>query len=140
ALLHDTVEDTPVTLADLETEFGGEVARLVEGTTKLSKVHLQGTVRPEDVAIQAENLRKMFLAMAEDIRVVIVKLCDRLHNMRTLDALPPDKRRRIARETLEIYAPLASRLGIWQIKWELEDLSFRHLEPEKYKQIATLLT
>ncbi len=140
ALLHDTVEDTQVTLADLETEFGGEVARLVEGTTKLSKVHLQGTVRPEDVAIQAENLRKMFLAMAEDIRVVIVKLCDRLHNMRTLDALPPEKRRRIARETLEIYAPLASRLGIWQIKWELEDLSFRHLEPEKYKQIATLLT
>ncbi len=139
ALLHDTVEDTGTTYAEIEHEFGAEVARLVEGTTKLSKVHWQHSGRPHEAAVQAENLRKMFLAMAEDIRVVIVKLCDRLHNMQTLDALDPARRQRIARETMEIYAPLANRLGIWQIKWELEDLAFRHLEPERYRQIAQLV-
>ncbi len=139
ALLHDTMEDCGVTPAQLEKRFGPEVTRLVEGTTKLSKMHWQPPEgRPADSS-QAENLRKMFLAMAEDVRVVIIKLADRLHNMRTLDAKEPEKRRRIAAETMEIYAPLANRLGIWQIKWELEDLSFRHLNPERYREIAQLV-
>ncbi len=141
ALLHDVVEDCGVPLADIEREFGAEVARLVEGTTKLSRIEWkqQGEARTSADQAQAENLRKMFLAMAEDVRVVIIKLADRLHNMRTLDALPSHKQLRIAAETMEIYAPLASRLGIWQIKWELEDLSFRHLQPEKYREIASLV-
>ncbi|HLZ69083.1 MAG TPA: bifunctional (p)ppGpp synthetase/guanosine-3',5'-bis(diphosphate) 3'-pyrophosphohydrolase [Dehalococcoidia bacterium] len=139
ALMHDTMEDCGVTPAQLEKRFGPEIARLVEGTTKLSKMHWQPPEgRPADGS-QAENLRKMFLAMAEDVRVVIIKLADRLHNMRTLDAKEPEKRRRIAAETMEIYAPLANRLGIWQIKWELEDLSFRYLNPEKYREIAQLV-
>jgi GTP pyrophosphokinase len=138
ALLHDTLEDCGVTPADIQARFGSEVARLVEGTTKLSKMHWLPQGRASDSS-QAENLRKMFLAMAEDVRVVIIKLADRLHNMRTLDVMEPDKRRRIAQETMDIYAPLASRLGIWQLKWELEDLSFRHLEPEKYRAIAALV-
>lgn len=140
ALMHDVVEDCGVTVDELSESFGAEIARLVEGATKLSRLHwLAPEDRPGDEAIQAENLRKMFLAMAEDVRVVIVKLADRLHNMRTLDALAPEKRLRIARETMEIYAPLASRLGIWQMKWELEDLSFRHLDPERYRQISRLV-
>src|SRR5205085_3121056 len=138
-LLHDVPEDTAVTLADVESGFGPDVAKLVDGVTKLSKMNWlsadergDGKRRMDDQAIWAENMRKMFLAMAEDIRVVLIKLADRLHNMKTLQYRPPAKRRRVAQETMEIYAPLANRLGIWELKWQLEDLSFRHLEPEKY--------
>jgi len=127
-------EDTEASLADIEERFGPEVARLVDGVTKLGKF---STLSREQQ--QAENIRKMFLAMAEDIRVVLIKLADRLHNMRTLAALPPEKQQRIARQTMEIYAPLAERLGIWQIKWELEDLAFKTLEPERYRELARLL-
>jgi GTP diphosphokinase / guanosine-3',5'-bis(diphosphate) 3'-diphosphatase len=133
-LLHDVPEDTARTAEDIRLEFGDEIGRLVEGVTKLGR--LQGQSRD---AHQAENIRKMFLAMADDLRVVIIKLCDRLHNMRTLGPLPPDKQQRIARQTIEIYAPLAHRLGIWQIKWELEDLAFKYLEPEQYKEVAEQL-
>ncbi len=146
AVLHDVPEDTGVSLADIEAEFGAEVARLVDGVTKLGKMRWlpedtdgDGVVRRGEEAAWAESLRKMFLAMAEDIRVVLIKLADRLHNMRTLQYLPPDKQRRIAQETMDIYAPLANRLGIWQIKWQLEDLAFRYLEPEKYREIARSL-
>jgi GTP pyrophosphokinase len=133
-LLHDVPEDTARTVEDIRLEFGEEIGRLVEGVTKLGR--LQGQSRD---AHQAENIRKMFLAMADDLRVVIIKLCDRLHNMRTLAPLPPDKQKRIARQTIEIYAPLAHRLGIWQIKWELEDLAFKYLEAEQYKEVAEQL-
>jgi GTP pyrophosphokinase len=133
-LLHDVPEDTARSAEDIRLEFGDEIGRLVEGVTKLGR--LQGQSRD---AHQAENIRKMFLAMADDLRVVIIKLCDRLHNMRTLGPLPVEKQKRIARQTLEIYAPLAHRLGIWQIKWELEDLSFKYLEPEQYKEVAEQL-
>ncbi len=140
ALLHDVQEDCGIPSEELAKRFGPEVAKLVEGATKLDRITWRAPdERPGDQLIQAESLRKMFLAMAEDIRVVIIKLADRLHNMRTLDAKPPEKRIRTALETMEIYAPLANRLGIWQLKWELEDLAFRYLEPEKYKQIAKLL-
>jgi guanosine-3',5'-bis(diphosphate) 3'-pyrophosphohydrolase len=140
ALLHDVQEDCGVSNDEIKKRFGAEVAKLVDGATKLEKITWRAPAeRPGDQSIQAENLRKMFLAMAEDPRVVIIKLADRLHNMRTLDAKPPEKRLRTAQETMEIYAPLANRLGIWQIKWELEDLAFRHLEPERYKQIARLI-
>ncbi len=143
ALLHDVVEDCGVTLEEIEERYGPQARKLVDGVTKLGQLEWQeevdGRRRPAGTPSQAENLRKMLLAMAEDVRVVIIKLADRLHNMRTLQPFTPDKRRRIARETMEIYAPLATRLGIWQFKWELEDLSFHHLEPEKYKEIAGLL-
>jgi len=141
ALLHDTLEDTEVTHKQLEEEFGGEIAKLVDGVTKLGQIdHLSGmSERNIQEDAKAESLRKMFLAMVDDVRVVLIKLADRLHNMRTLSSLPEPKRKRIARETLEIFAPLANRLGIWQIKWELEDLALRHLEPETYKEIATLI-
>ncbi|HSO29819.1 MAG TPA: HD domain-containing protein, partial [Candidatus Sulfomarinibacteraceae bacterium] len=134
AILHDVPEDTEYALSDIEERFGGEVAHLVDGVTKLGKF---STLSHEQQ--QAENIRKMFLAMADDIRVVLIKLADRLHNMRTLAALPMDKQLRIARQTLEIYAPLAERLGIWQVKWELEDLSFKTLEPERFRELAKLL-
>lgn len=142
-LLHDTVEDTEVTPEDLERDFGEEVATLVAGVTKLKQLprvsHYDGNHRGESstrIELAKENLRKTFLAMGDDVRVVLIKLADRLHNMRTLAHLSPDKRTRIAKETLEIYAPLANRLGIWQIKWELEDLSFRYVYPEKFREIA----
>ncbi|MEB3268486.1 MAG: bifunctional (p)ppGpp synthetase/guanosine-3',5'-bis(diphosphate) 3'-pyrophosphohydrolase [Leptolyngbya sp.] len=128
--LHDIVEDTEVTLEEIEANFGEEVRRLVEGVTKLSKFNFQSKTER-----QAENFRRMFLSMAQDVRVIVVKLADRLHNMRTLEHLKPEKQRRIARETLEIFAPLANRLGIGRFKWELEDLSFKYLEPDGYRQI-----
>jgi len=131
ALLHDTVEDTNVTAEEVKREFGPEVARLVEGVTKLGRISLR-----TDQQQQAENIRKMMVAMAEDLRVVLIKLADRLHNMRTLEPLTEAKRRKISRETLDIYAPLAHRLGIGQIKWELEDLSLRNLEPEAYDDVV----
>ncbi len=141
ALMHDTLEDTPVTHEELEREFGSEIAKLVDGVTKLGQIDQLSGMSERNIRedAKAESLRKMFLAMVDDVRVVLIKLADRLHNMRTLSSLPEYKRKRIARETLEIFAPLANRLGIWQMKWELEDLSLRHLEPETYKEIATLI-
>ncbi len=138
ALLHDVPENCGIPVAELEAKFGSEVAKLVDGTTKLGKLSLQAP-SAETRESQAESLRKMLVAMAEDLRVVFIKLADRLHNMRTLDALSPEIQRSVAQETLEIYAPLAHRLGIWELKWQLEDLSFRYLEPKKYRQIANLV-
>ena len=171
ALLHDTVEDTPVTLDQIQQLFGQQVSSLVDGVTKMEAIEefseqdsqkmmsstgpisvnklaqqsfnkqLKGqrTKKQQD-DIKAESLRKMMLAMVDDVRVVLIKLCDRLHNMRTLGAVRPEKQKRVASETLEIFSPLANRLGVWQIKWELEDLSFRYIEPEIYKSIATKLS
>ena len=145
ALLHDVSENCGVAISEIEAKFGSEVAKLVDGTTKLGRLSWQTS---EEIARrggaaaseqQAENLRKMLVAMAEDLRVVFIKLADRLHNMQTLDALPPEKQRSIAQETREIYAPLAHRLGIWELKWQLEDLSFRYLETENYQRIAELV-
>ncbi len=141
ALLHDVQEDCGIANETLVELFGPRVGRLVDGLTKLDKLQMNiGGVDPSRGTAQSQNLRKMFLAMAEDITVVLIKLCDRLHNMRTLWAFPTEKQHRIALETQEIFAPLANRLGVWQIKWELEDLSFRYLEPEKYREIADLLS
>jgi guanosine-3',5'-bis(diphosphate) 3'-pyrophosphohydrolase len=132
--LHDVVEDTDITVDDIEAHFEGEVRRLVEGVTKLSKFEFSSKTEH-----QAENFRRMFLAMANDIRVIVVKLADRLHNMRTLEHLAPEKQKRIACETLDIFAPLANRLGIGRFKWELEDLSFKYLDPEAYVKIRDLV-
>jgi GTP diphosphokinase / guanosine-3',5'-bis(diphosphate) 3'-diphosphatase len=161
-LLHDTVEDTTITLHDIHRDFGKTIAILVDGVTKLTNLprvsrddqHAENgngngsngsepsESLPSNIALGrkqdlvSETLRKTFLAMGDDVRVVLIKLADRLHNMRTLGFMPEHKRKRIAKETLDIFAPLANRLGIWQIKWELEDLGFRYLNPEKYKEIA----
>jgi GTP diphosphokinase / guanosine-3',5'-bis(diphosphate) 3'-diphosphatase len=167
-LLHDTVEDTHITIEDLRREFGDEVASLVDGVTKLTNLprvsrgdqHLEEvlegeasgmdsyrpSVTPETAVrsrrkdLRNETLRKTFIAMGEDIRVVLIKLADRLHNMRTLGHMPEYKRVQVAQETLDIFAPLANRLGIWRIKWELEDLGFRYVNPDKYKEIAKNLS
>ncbi len=160
-LLHDTVEDTSVTLDDIRSEFGTEIAILVDGVTKLTNLPMltragpgdngQNDDTPDPVAefpeiedarkrsLAQETLRKTFMAMGEDPQVVLIKLADRLHNMRTLGYMPEAKRKRIAQETLDIFAPLANRLGIWQIKWELEDLAFRYTNPTKFKEIAELI-
>ncbi len=138
ALLHDVPEECGISVEKLEEKFGPEISKLVDGVTKLGQVSWQtGGTAPREA--QAENLRKMLVAMAEDLRVVFIKLADRLHNMRTLDALSPEKQRSISQETLEIYTPLAHRLGIWELKWQLEDLGFQYLEPEKFRRIVTLL-
>ncbi|MBY6276955.1 RelA/SpoT family protein, partial [Symbiobacterium thermophilum] len=134
ALLHDVLEDCGVKYEELEERFGKEVATLVDGVSKLDR--LQFTSRDE---AQVENLRKMFLAMAKDLRVILIKLADRLHNMRTLKHQPSDAQVRIAQETMDIYAPLAHRLGLSEIKWELEDLAFRILEPDRYQEMAYLV-
>ncbi|EBQ6151021.1 HD domain-containing protein, partial [Salmonella enterica subsp. enterica serovar Enteritidis] len=130
ALLHDVIEDTPATFQDIEQLFGTTVAGLVEGVSKLDKLNFR-----DKKEAQAENFRKMVMAMVKDIRVILIKLADRTHNMRTLGSLRPDKRRRIARETLEIYSPLAHRLGIHHIKTELEELGFEALYPNRYRVI-----
>ncbi|MDR1422735.1 MAG: bifunctional (p)ppGpp synthetase/guanosine-3',5'-bis(diphosphate) 3'-pyrophosphohydrolase [Coriobacteriales bacterium] len=134
ALLHDTVEDTAVTLDDVENEFGRDVRELVDGVTKISRIEIESLSEQ-----QANNLRKMLLAMSRDIRVIVIKLADRLHNMRTLQALREDRRIFKARETMEIYAPLANRLGINSIKWELEDLAFYYLEPARFQQLSRMV-
>lgn len=134
ALLHDVVEDTGVSLEDIETEFGAEVARIVDGVTKLDRLHFESRQ-----AQQAATLRKMLVAMASDLRVLIIKLADRLHNMRTLAALPEEKQERIANETLEIYAPLAHRLGMSEVKQQLEDLSFATMHPKRYAEIDAMV-
>lgn len=147
ALLHDVVEDCGVSLEEIERRFGAGVSKLVDGVTKLtrmdSRLHDPSELIPElpddPDNLYAESLRKMLVSMAEDIRVVLIKLADRLHNMQTLDALPEEKRRRIAQETLDIYSPLAHRLGIYEIKWRLDDLSFRHLDEQKYREISKIL-
>ena len=132
ALLHDVVEDTPVTNEDVVSEFGQEIADMVSGVTKLSKLPEYTTMQEE----QVENYRKMFLAMGKDIRVILIKLADRLHNMRTLKFLSRDRQIAIAKETSDLYAPLANRLGMYSLKWELEDLSFKYLNPEEYREIV----
>jgi GTP diphosphokinase / guanosine-3',5'-bis(diphosphate) 3'-diphosphatase len=134
ALLHDVVEDTDLTLDDIRREFGDEVAAIVDGLTKLDRIEYRS--REQE---QAENVRKMIVAMARDIRVLIIKLADRLHNMRTLDSMPPRKQEAKAIETLEIYSPLAHRLGMFQIKWELEDLGFQTIHPKRFQEISNLV-
>lgn len=128
-ILHDIPEDTDRTLEDLEENFGKEIANLVEGITKLSKIKYRGIERYK------ESLKKMVLAMAKDLRVILIKFSDRLHNLRTLDGLAPEKRERIAKETLEIYAPIAGLLGIWRLKWQMEDICFKFLYPNEFKKI-----
>ena len=130
-LLHDTVEDTEYSLSDLSEAFGEDVSLLVNGVTKLSELKFQSKETR-----QAETFRKMLLSMAQDVRVIIIKFADRLHNMRTLEHVPEKKRPRIAMETRDVYAPLAHRFGLAKIKWELEDLCLKHLEPQEYKNLV----
>jgi len=143
ALLHDVVEDSEISIDDIRRQFGDSIANLVDGVTKMLLIQTfkgdLSTKKEKKERVQAESLRKMLLAMVEDVRVVLIKLADRAHNMRTLSVFSESKQKRIASETLDIYAPLANRLGMWQLKWELEDLSFRYLEPEFYKKIAKML-
>src|SRR5213593_4784941 len=134
ALLHDVIEDTGSELEEIRTEFGEEIAQLVEGVTKLTRISFQSREQAE-----AENYRKMIVAMAQDVRVILIKLADRLHNMRTIEYLGRQKQAQKARETLEVYAPLAHRLGIHALKWELEDLSFQTLHPRKYAEIKAMV-
>jgi guanosine-3',5'-bis(diphosphate) 3'-pyrophosphohydrolase len=131
-LLHDSVEDTSVTIVDIRKEFGEQVAHIVEGVTKISQIDF--ATKEEQ---QAENLRKMMLAMVDDIRVILIKLADRLHNMRTLEHLEPERQQKIAKETLEIYGPIAHRLGMGKIRGELEDLGFKYLDPIAYDQVKS---
>ena len=145
ALLHDVIEDCEITYDEIKDSFGEPVAKLVDGVTKLTRMdyRLPGDTtsdQSDSDLLYAESLRKMLVAMAEDIRVVLIKLADRLHNMQTLDALPVEKRKRIAQETLDIYSPLAHRLGIWEIKWRLDDLAFRHLNEPEYRSISKMLS
>ncbi len=133
-LIHDVVEDTEVTVVEVEAEFGTEIARIVDGVTKIGSLAFQS--REER---QVENYRKLLLSIAKDVRVILIKLADRLHNMRTLDYLPPEKRVRIAQETMDLYAPMAHRFGMAQVRWELEDLAFKYLEPPEYKSLAKLV-
>lgn len=133
-LIHDVIEDTDTTAADIEKEFGAEVARIVEGLTKIGHLPMNSTENR-----QVENYRKLLVSIARDVRVIIIKLADRLHNMRTLEWLPPEKRERIAQETMDLYAPLAHRFGMARVKWELEDLAFKHLEPDAYRKLAKLV-
>ena len=137
-ILHDVIEDTVMTMDELIHEFGPDVGLLVDGVTKLEKIPLSSNVDQSDAKLemQAENLRKMFLAMAKDIRVIMIKLADRLHNMRTLKFQSPERQVAIARETLDIYAPLAHRLGVYAIKQELEDLSLRYIDPAGYQNLV----
>ena len=134
AILHDVIEDTPIAKADIAARFGHDVAEIVDGVTKLDQIRFKN--REE---AQAENFRKMLLAMVRDLRVILVKLADRMHNLRTIDALAPAKRRAIARETLDIYAPVAERLGLYAMKLELEDLGFQTLYPQRYRVIERAL-
>ena len=135
ALLHDTIEDTTATRAEIDSIFGSEIGKLVEGLTKLKKLDLVSKK-----AIQAENLRKLLIAISEDVRVLLVKLADRLHNMRTLDVMRDEKRRRIAQETMDIYAPLAGRMGMQDMREELEDRAFYYLNPEAYRAVTDRLS
>src|SRR3989344_6100489 len=134
ALLHDVPEDTEITLEELEKNFGNEVASMVKGITKLGKLKYRGVER------YIENLRKMFISMAEDVRVMIIKFADRIHNLTTLDALPPQKRYRIALESLEIYAPIANRLGMAEMKGQLEDLAFRYVYPKEFQRVKKMVS
>lgn len=144
ALLHDVVEDCEVTYEELTKRFGPEVSKLVDGVTKLTRMELgewpESPVLPPEDRLKAETLRKMLVAMAEDVRVVLIKLADRLHNMQTLEALPSDRQQTLAQETMDIYAPLAHRLGMWDVKWRLEDHAFHYLQPEKYREISDMLS
>ncbi|MBN1855983.1 MAG: bifunctional (p)ppGpp synthetase/guanosine-3',5'-bis(diphosphate) 3'-pyrophosphohydrolase [Dehalococcoidia bacterium] len=139
ALLHDVVEDCDVQLSEIEAQFGPDVAKLVDGVTKLRRLSIRTEEQEIESKLQAENLRKLLMATADDLRVVLVKLADRHHNMRTLGALPLAKRRAIARQTLDVYAPLAHRLGLRRMKWQLEDLAFRYLEPKQYRRFTRLI-
>ena len=145
ALLHDVVEDCGVTLEELEIEFDGEISKLVDGVTKLGQLNLmseninESTPSHQERIRRAQSIRKMLVAMAEDIRVILIKLGDRLHNMQTLGAQSPERRALIAQETLDVYAPLAHRLGIWEIKWILEDLAFQQLDSKAYRRISRTL-